>query len=362
MKVSFIHTSDIHIGKRFKIKSFSLKEREKRRQEIQDTFDEIIRAARDEKTRFLFIAGDLTEGEYINFKILKGLSAKFKSIPGTKIIIACGKNDSYNISSLYEYIDWPENVHLIKNTQSVEKIYFHEENVCVYSMSCNSNEQRLLSQAMYDISVDDGRINVLLLHCDVDEESELSAIIDAVKNKFDYCALGGRHNLLAVQDSIIYCGSPEPISFDVEGEHGIVKGNLEKGAVEYEFKPLSKRKFITRNINLESSYSFNKILDLIKFSGDTFSNIKDYVRINLTGEVNTDISMDEVENEARQFFYYIEFDENYIYKNSEIKIQDCNEFNIIESYKLQFENHQDKTEQQAFKLGLEVLRKEKVVN
>ncbi len=359
MKVSFIHTSDIHIGKRFRIKNFSLKEREKRRQEIQDTFDEIIRTARNEKTRFLFIAGNLTEGEYINFKILKGLSAKFKSIPDTDIIIACGKNDPYNISSLYEYIDWPGNVHIIKNTQNVEKIYFHEENLCVYSMSRDSNEQ-LLAQAMYDISVDESSINVLLLHCDAD--TELFASIDAIKNKFDYCALGGRNNFSAEQDNIVYCGSPEPTSFDEKGEHGIVKGDIEKGTVEYEFKSLSKRKFITRNINLESGYSFNKILDLIKFSGDTFSNIKDYVRINLTGEVNTDISMDEVENEARQFFYYIEFDENYIYKNSEVKIQDCNEFNIIESYKLQFDNHQDKTEQQAFKLGLEVLRKEKVVN
>ena len=71
--------------------------------------------------------------------------------------------------------------------------------------------------------------------------------------------------------------------------------------------------------------------------------------------------MEEVENEAKQFFYYIEFEENYSYMNAEDKIYDHNDFNIIESYKLQFENSQDKLEQQAFKLGLEVLRKEKVV-
>jgi hypothetical protein len=81
----------------------------------------------------------------------------------------------------------------------------------------------------------------------------------------------------------------------------------------------------------------------------------------LSGTVNSDISIEEIKNEAKQFFYYIEFEENFIYKNSDEKKYEENEFNILESFKLQFENHNDKIEQQAFELGLEVLRKEKVV-
>ena len=41
MKLKFIHTSDLHLGKKFDIKNFSLKERGKRRQELWDSFDEI---------------------------------------------------------------------------------------------------------------------------------------------------------------------------------------------------------------------------------------------------------------------------------------------------------------------------------
>lgn len=362
MKIKFIHTSDIHLGRKFDIKNFSLKEREKRRQEIWDTFDEIIKTARDEKTRYLFISGDLTDGEYINFKSLKNIALKFKSILETNVIIVCGKNDPYNINSMYEYIEWPQNVYIVENAESVEKLNFPDDNLCICSMSWDNHVQNSRTQAIYDISVDESKINILLLHCDIDAESkDLFVNIDIIKNKFDYCALGGRHNFSRVRDNAVYCGSPEPMSFEETEEHGIIKGTLEKNNAEFKMHPLAKRKFVTRSINLDISYSFNKILDLIKFSGDTFSNIKDYVRINLTGTVNTDVSMDEVENEAKQFFYYIEFEENYIYKNSEEKIYDHNEFNIIESYKLQFENHQDKLEQQAFKLGLEVLRKEKVV-
>ncbi|MGB4438913.1 MAG: metallophosphoesterase [Sedimentibacter sp.] len=362
MKLKFIHTSDIHLGKKFDIKHFSLKEREKRRQEIWDVFDEIIKIAKNEKMQYLFIAGDLTEGEYINFKSLNKISQKFNLIKETKIVIACGSSDPYNINSLYEYVQWPDNVLFVKSTDSVEKIYFPEDNLCVYSLSWDKSSSNEKSQLIYDISVDESKLNVLILNCGLEQDSDkLPVNIDLIKNKFDYCALGGNHNFTQIRNNVAYCGTPEPLSFDEKDDHGIIKGTLEKRNAEYSLQPIAKRKFTTRNINLEVTYSFNKILDLIKFSGDTFSNIKDYLKINLTGTVNTDISMEEVENEAKQFFYYIEFEENYSYKNAEDKNYDGNEFNIIESYKLQFENHQDKLEQQAFKLGLEVLRKEKVV-
>lgn len=362
MKIKFIHTSDIHLGKKFDIKRFSLKEREKRRQEIWDTFDEIIETSKVENIKYLFIAGDLTESDYINFKGLKNIALKFKTIPDTKVIINCGKNDPYNINSMYEYIEWPQNVYIVKSTEAVEKLYFADDNLCVFSLSWDNHEFNNKTQVIYDISVDESKVNVLLLSCHLNEDSKMLPInIDIIKNKFEYCALGGNHNYTKVKDNVVYCGSPEPMSFEESGEHGYVKGTLEKKNSEFKLYPVAKRKFVTRNIELDINYSFNKILDLIKFSGDTFSNIKDYVRINLTGTVNTDISMDEIENEAKQFFYYIEFEDNYIYKNSDDKVYDHNEFNIIESYKLQFENKQDKIQQQAFKLGLEVLRKEKVV-
>lgn len=360
MEIKFIHTSDIHLGKKFNIKKFSLKEREKRRQELRDVFDEIIKTAKSENVQYLFIAGDLTEGEYIKYEDLNKISVKFKTIPETKVLIACGQSDPYNINNMYEYIEWPENVHIIKNTDSVEKVYFPEDNLCIHSISWDNHSSNHKTQAVYDISVDESKLNVLLLHCDINSTDSLPINIDVIKNKFDYCALGGRHNYERIIDNVVYCGTPEPLSFEETGEHGIVLGTLQKKSTEYSLSQIAKRKFNIRNIELSATYSFNKILDLIKFSGDTFSNIKDYVRINLTGTVSTEISMDEIQNEAKQFFYYIEFEDNYTYR-TENKNYEGNEFNIIESYKLQFEDNNDKMYQQAFKLGLEVLRKEKVV-
>lgn len=96
MKLKFIHTSDLHLGKKFDINNFSLKERQKRRQEIWDSFEEIIRTAKIRETQYLFIAGDLTEGDYISYRelnkisqnsapflILRSLSPAVKATPTT---------------------------------------------------------------------------------------------------------------------------------------------------------------------------------------------------------------------------------------------------------------------------------------
>lgn len=361
MKPIFIHTSDIHLGLKLTNKQFSLKEREKRREELWDTFDAIIEDATNEKVKYMFIAGDMAEGEYLNFRILKRIIQKFKNAENIKFIITCGKSDFYNINSLYEYVEWPENVYFFKNSNQVQKIFFEEDNLCIYSVSCGDSENNEFAQLIYDISVDESKLNVLILHCSNDTNDENYINPDLVKNKFDYCAFGGNHNYAAIKDNVVYSGTPEPLSFEETKEHGIIKGTLEKSNVTYDFIAVAKRKFVIRNIEMDLSCSFNKILDLIKFSGDTISNIKDYIRVNLNGTVNADISIDEIKNEAKQFFYYIEFEENYVYKNVEENKYEDNDFNIIESYKLQFDNHENKLEQQAFELGLRVLRKEKVV-
>ena len=363
MKPTFIHTSDIHLGMKFNNKHFSLKEREKRREELWDTFDEIIKACKQNHISYLFIVGDMIESEYFTFKGLKKILQKFKSIEETKIIITCGSRDPFNINSMYDYVDWPKNVYFIKNTDSIQKINFDEDNLCIYSLSWDKTSSNQNSQLVYDISVDENKLNVLLLHCDTDNMNEEFLPINSslIKNKFDYCALGGKHNFEKIKDNVVYPGTPEPLTFDEINEHGIIKGLLEKKNLTYDFYPIAKRKYINRNIEIDITYGFNKILDLIKFSGDTFSNTKDYVKVKLTGTVNSDISIEEIKKEAMQFFYYIEFEDSFLYKNLDEKKYDDNEFNIIESYKLQFENHNDKLEQQAFKLGLSVLRKEKVV-
>lgn len=367
MNVTFLHTADIHLGTKFvNNKQFSLKEREKRRSELWDTFNEIINIAKKDKINYLLIAGDLIAESYSRFKDIQRIIKGFEQIPDTKVIITCGNNDPYShITSMYRFVRWPENVYLFSNTDKTE-VYTSDDDddVCIYSVSWDEDKEFDVAEEIYNIKTDKDKINILLLHCDVNNQSEHSIDSNIIKYKFNYCALGHVHNYTEVERNIIYPGTPEPLNFTEEGQHGIISGEISNNHLVTTFVPIAKRKFVTREINLEVGYNFNRILDLIKNSGGKFDNMTDYVKVILNGTISNHISIDEIKNEASQFFYYIEFEDNYIYEKNLDEPDKEIKGSILESYIMQFENidKTDKKYQQAFELGLQVLRREKVVN
>jgi len=90
--------------------------------------------------------------------------------------------------------------------------------------------------------------------------------------------------------------------------------------------------------------------------------LKDYVKIKLSGTISNDISIEEIKNEAKQFFYYIEFEDNYIYEKTVLETVGKLRGNIVDNYIAQFENvdKTDKRYEKAFELGLQVLKSEEV--
>ena len=60
---SFIHTADVHLDTPFSAR-FTQKQMQLRRKELMQTFQKIVRAA--EKKDFLFISGDLFDGEFVS--------------------------------------------------------------------------------------------------------------------------------------------------------------------------------------------------------------------------------------------------------------------------------------------------------
>lgn len=365
MDNTFIHTADLHLGLKFHNKWFSIKEREKRRRELWETFDKIIDIADKDKIKYLFICGDLLEEEYCTFGDIKRISSRLADIKDTRVIITSGNHDPYDENSLYKFIDWSNNVYIIESTQKIQKIEFKDDNICIYSIGWDKKEENKEKEDIYKINTDESKINILLLHCDViDKNSKYLPINkELIKNKFDYCALGHIHKFTEIDENIIYPGTPEPLDFSETGSHGIIKGILDKNKIVKEFVTLAKRKFIIREINIEADYDFNKILDLIKYSGDTFSNTRDYIRIKLKGTVDKDISVEDLKYEAQQFFYYIEFEDEFLYDLDVEQVSEQNKGNIVEEYIKQFENSakHNKIAREALRVGLEVLIREKVV-
>ncbi len=367
MKATFLHTADIHLGVKINNKNFSLREREKRRIELWDTFEKIINIAKEECINYLFIAGDMINQDYCNFKDVKRIISLFEKIKNTNIIITCGNNDPYTITSLYEFVEWPSNVFFFKNTDKVEKFDFEKDNICIYSLSCGENNYENKIEQIYNIKADNSKVNILLLHADATDDKKDGLHIDSniIKYKFNYCAMGHIHDNLSIEPNVMYPGTPEPYEFSDNKDnyrHGVIKGEIDLDYLHTEFLPISNRKFVYKEVIIEKDYDFNQILDLIKATENKIDIMKDFVKIKLVGTVSNDVSIEEIKNEAKQFFYYIEFEDEYTYEKSVVESVGKLRGNIIENYIVQFENtdKSDKISEKAFELGLQLLKSEEV--
>lgn len=365
MKVTFLHTSDIHLGVKINNKNFSLREREKRRAELWESFEKIINIVKDKGLKYLFIAGDMINDDYCNFKDMKRIVSLFEKIKDTKVVISCGNSDPYSITSLYEFTAWPSNVHLFKNTERVEKLEF-EDGLCIYSLSYKNGGYGDKLEQIYNVKPDNTKINILLLHAESIDEQDHYLYINPniIKYKFNYCALGHSHEYLCLEPNIIYPGTPEPFNFKYnENErHGVVIGEIDTDYLYTEFLPTSNRKFVYKEVCIEKEFDFNQILDLIKETDNKIDIMKDFVKIKLTGTVSNEVSMEEIKNEAKQFFYYIEFEDEYSYEKSVTETIGKLRGNILESYITQFENvdKSNKITEKAFELGLQILKSEDI--
>jgi DNA repair protein SbcD/Mre11 len=363
MDISFIHTADVHIGKKFTV-GFNASENKKRRRELWETFDKIIEICIRNHVNFLFVSGDLTDAKYATMDDIKRLALKFKEAERTRIIITTGNRDACSDFLLYPYVDWSDNVYWIQEAGQIKKIEFPDKNLAVYGVGVDLHTPNQERHALYNLEIDRSQVNILLAHGDVygNDPDNLKLDIERLENQFDYIALGHVHQYNEYNETAIYSGTPEPLDFSEKGQHGVVYGTLKKGHFEKVFVPVAKRKFITREIFIQPDYGYQKLLDIIKFSGDYISVSKDYFRIILTGEVSFDINMEKLKLEAASFFHYIEFDDQYLYAIDFEALLRENADNIIGDYIRHYQQNQDCDIecQKAFMLGLDALMKERV--
>lgn len=129
-------------------------------------------------------------------------------------------------------------------------------------------------------AVDPAAPAVLAAHCGVEgailsSEARLMASYEPTVSRsdlanaaFDYVALGHIHRFQDLNKGshppVVYCGSMERVDFSEEGEQkGFVVVELEKGRAEYEFVPVSARRFVTVVVEADSSDATSQILAAI---------------------------------------------------------------------------------------------------
>lgn len=363
--IKFIHTGDLHLGLQFKKVSFPEEISNRRRIELWGTFERIVDKAIEDKTDFLFIAGDLFEEEYFTLGDMKRVRDTLGKAKNVNILITAGNHDTLNNNSLYYMVDWPDNI-TIFHSKGLEKRNFEDIGVCIYGYSWDvaENNQNIFQDFE---KLNEEKINILIIHGDLFSKDSYYLPLDKKHIEslgFNYIALGHIHKPEIFSNKMAYCGSPEPLHFGETGKHGIIKGKVSKEDTQIKFIPFSRRMFIEKTIEINEYMSYLDIVNHIK-ECDKEENLKDNLyRVALDGIVDRDIALDidDLVKSLENDFYYIEIIDNTTIDYDLEKLEEENIDNIIGYFirEMKTKDIEDRTIKDALYIGLEVLMKGRV--
>lgn len=354
--IKFMHTSDLLLDQKITNNNFSLRERQKKRMELIDSFRKMLKIALEEEIQYLFIAGNLFDNNYISYGNLLQLTTEFSKLKNTKIIVSDG-SANINNRNLIKSVKWPSNVYFQEEIDGISR-YSFEDGLAVYL--CGGIESEQLRETLYNIDTREDDISVLVSSCNIDDYSDKTLNLDSklIRYKFDYCALGSSNEFLKIDSNIYYPGKFAQVDFEEKNiKCGYIIGELWP-ELTVEYNALNENRYFNTEINIDVEDSMLNIIDKIRKS----SNSKEFVRIILSGEMNSDISFDEIENEAKQFFNYVEFEENFKVKAKSSASEGKFMGNIIENYIDLFDkmDMNDVKNEKAFELGINLLKAEEV--
>lgn len=285
--VSFIHTGDIHLDTPFSA-YFNKQEMQMRRREIMHTFREIVLAARGKD--FLFIAGDLFDGQYVTYETIGFVKRCFNEILDTRVFISAGNHDPFTSDSVYAKTDWGENVTIFDTEW--EYFDFPEKQTRVHGRSFGAAhcESPLLSS----VEIAPDWCNLMVLHGEVVSGGGESAYNPIEKeaiaaSRVDYIALGHihQHSEMDRVDGVYYayCGIPDGRGFDEEGEKGYFVGEASQGSVKLTRVPSSSRKFWHISCDITNANDRFEVQELILDAMRKKGKDEDCFKVILKGKV-----------------------------------------------------------------------------
>ena len=246
----FIHTADWHIGLSPAPQRYGADFARKRRIELLETAETIVRFANENQVDLILCAGDLFHSSHVRLDELKSLNAILNKLETAKFIVASGNHDPLLKNGNYDRISWSDKVLVAPEGCSVME--FPELNCCIHTYGWNENEQPMAvldnwqpkKQAKYDI---------LLLHADAlaNPSKYLPITPNWLRNlPMDYIALGHIHQPLIIEKHIRYAGSPEPQNIAETGDHGFWLCDLSENGLIVEKISTAQRRCIRKRMDI----------------------------------------------------------------------------------------------------------------
>lgn len=211
----FIHTSDLHLGKRFG--QFPVELRGRLTDARHQSIDSLAKLAQSHSASAILVAGDIFDtGTPLPSTIRQALRA-MGADQSVKWVLLPGNHDSLASDELWKQVakDKPDNVILALENTPIEVA----PSVFILPAPCiNRRPGRDLTEWMDNSETPSDGIRIGLAHGAIQSfgEEGASDIIDPNRAKsanLDYLALGDWHGQIQVTPHIWYSGAPEPDRF-----------------------------------------------------------------------------------------------------------------------------------------------------
>lgn len=370
-QVKILHCADLHFDTPFKELTKEISQNSK--EELLQVFKNIIDLTINEKVQVLLIAGDVFDNLTVNKNTLFFISNQLKRIENVRVFISPGNHDPYNEKSFYNMINWPDNVYIFKGKMQNKEI--KELNLVVWGAGFNNNYEH--EGLINEINIDKSKINIMVIHGEIESKNSKNEynpiyLRDIEKTGIEYVALGHRHKFSGILKSgntnYAYSGCPQGRGFDEEGERGIIIGDIYKGGVSLNFKLICKRKYITREVQIDDINTYDELISKILSLGNEEELKRNFYKIILKGKVKEHFTLKEniLMEKVKDNFYYIKFiDKTIIGMNinelsMDFSIRGRFVTKIIKMIQKSNDEEEKNILQNALKLGMQCLSEEEV--
>lgn len=216
---SFLHSSDLHIGKRFG--NFPEDLRGRLREARHGVISRLADAARQAGAGVILLAGDTFDTETPTPAVLRQALAEMARNAPLRWVLLPGNHDSLLADQLWSAARAaaPANVILAAQAAPIHL----EPDVVLLPAPCTARRPgRDLTEWMSAAATPEGAIRIGLAHGPIQSFSEDTAASNVIAPNraalagLDYMALGDWHGPVAIDDRTFYSGTPEPDRFKHE--------------------------------------------------------------------------------------------------------------------------------------------------
>lgn len=251
--IRFIHSSDLHLGKRFGNFDGDLPSR--LREARHAVIGRLAQHAREQSATTILLAGDMFDTETPASDIRRQALAEMAHHAPIRWVILPGNHDSLQATQLWTTLreEAPDNVILAVAPRPIALA----ADVVLLPAPCTTRRPgRDLTEWMDNEATPEGAIRLGLAHGAIQSFSEEAAASDVIapdraqRAGLAYLALGDWHGAVNVGPRIRYSGTPEPDRFkhDHPGEASLV--SIASCSALPEVTPLSTASFAWRTLEL----------------------------------------------------------------------------------------------------------------